>query len=67
MARSFGARSIYDSINFSNANIAYKVNMSDGKALFQFNLPDKSFQIDASLNNTLRDLKDLVGKQMGMK
>lgn len=56
LCRSFS----YSDINFSNAFIAFKINKPDQSIQVQFNLPDKSFEMDLSSSHSLKDVENFL-------
>jgi hypothetical protein len=50
----------YSNVNFSNAFIALKINSVGDNIRIQFNLPDKSFEIELSKANSLKDICDYL-------
>ena len=50
----------YSKLNFSNAFIAFKINTAGDQIKIQFNLPDKSFEMELSKQHTLKDISEYL-------
>ena len=47
----------YSNLNFSSAFIAFKINRPDQSIKVQFNLPEKSFEMELDSTNSLKDIE----------
>lgn len=50
----------YQRLNFKNAFIAFKINSSGENIKIQFNMPDKSFEIELMKTHTLKDISEYL-------
>ena len=50
----------FDNINFSRANIAFKIAMPNNRVVMQFNFQDESFQVDLDSSCSLNELRQAL-------
>jgi hypothetical protein len=55
-----GRNFCYQRLNFKSAFIAFKINSSGENIKIQFNMPDKSFEIELMKTHTLKDISEYL-------